>query len=461
MRILLRQIVARYVDRHHGGQALPARLWDSQAPIREELFGVERIEQHARSLAAAQPVTPHRLRGLPLAGRLAENATVLFACHRAIAQAAEAGSAITPAAEWLLDNYYLVERQIEDVRADLPAGYYRQLPKLAAGPFAGYPRIFGLAWSFVAHTDSQFSADVLDRYVRAYQEIQPLTLGELWALATTLRIVLIENLRRIAEATVRNRTARQQADLLADRLLSVGDATGEPSPRSLADYARAPLQDAFAVQLTHRLREQDPRAIPALTWLDERLAQQGTTRDTAVQHEHQRQGAATVTVRNIINSLRLISDVDWTETVERMSLVNDVLATSGDFPEMDFATRNLYRSAVETLARGSNRTELEVARAAVEAAAEEMEVHDRHADELEREGVMSRAFALEPTATATSVRGDLVTDGPFIEAKEVIVGFYIIDAPDLDGALRVARRNPILQRGGGLEVRPIAGERTV
>ncbi len=99
--------------------------------------------------------------------------------------------------------------------------------------------------------------------------------------------------------------------------------------------------------------------------------------------------------------------------------------------------------------------------AAVEATAEEMEVYDRHADELEREGVMSSAFALEPAATATSLRGDLVTDGPFIEAKEVIVGFYIIDAPDLDGALRIARRNPILQRGGGLEVRPIAGERTV
>ena len=98
--------------------------------------------------------------------------------------------------------------------------------------------------------------------------------------------------------------------------------------------------------------------------------------------------------------------------------------------------------------------------AAVEATVEEMEVHDRHADEIEREGVMPRAFALEPAATATSLRGDLVIDGPFTEAKEVIVGVYIIEAPDLDSALRVARRNPILQRGGGLEVRPIAGERT-
>ena len=105
--------------------------------------------------------------------------------------------------------------------------------------------------------------------------------------------------------------------------------------------------------------------MPALTWLDQRLAAQGTTADAVVRDEHQRQGAATVTVRNIITSMRLISDVDWTELFERMSIVDDVLAGAGVFPEMDFSTRNLYRSAIEELARGSDRTEIEIARRAV------------------------------------------------------------------------------------------------
>ena len=150
--------------------------WDS-APLREEIFSVERIEQHARSLAAAQPVTPNPGGGHPLADRLAQNTAVLRASHRAISEAADGGSAITPEAEWLLDNYYLVERQIHDIRADLPPGYYRQLPKLADGPFAGYPRVFGLIWAFIAHTDSRFDPDMLSRYVGAYQEIQPLMIG--------------------------------------------------------------------------------------------------------------------------------------------------------------------------------------------------------------------------------------------------------------------------------------------
>ena len=149
--------------------------------------------------------------------------------------------AITPAAEWLIDNYHLVERQIREIRADLPPGYYRQLPKLADGPFAGYPRVFGMAWAFVAHTDSRFDPEMLRRYVRAYQEVQPLTIGELWAVAITLRIVLVENLRRLAERIVHSRAAREEADKLADRLLGAGGYAAEPVPAVLAGYERARL----------------------------------------------------------------------------------------------------------------------------------------------------------------------------------------------------------------------------
>ena len=176
----------------------PAPPWDDDAPIRAELFSVERLEEHARSLAVAQPVTPGERDGASLAKRLTENEAVLVAAYRDIAKAVDAGAAITPAAEWLVDNFYVVEKQIRGIRGDLPTGYYRQLPKLAAGPFARYPRVFGVAWAYVAHTDSLFDPEVLRRYLLAYQEVQPLTIGELWAVAITLRIVLVENLRRIA-----------------------------------------------------------------------------------------------------------------------------------------------------------------------------------------------------------------------------------------------------------------------
>lgn len=360
-----RKAVLRALIRRIVGGVKPTSLWTDRDPIREELFSVERLEEHARSLALAQPVEPKPTKGRPLARRLAENATVLLDAYRSTVRAVDEGGIITPAAEWLLDNYHLVERQIRQIRSDLPPGFYRQLPKLAAGPFIGYPRVFGMAWAFVAHTDSRYDSDMLLRYLRAYQEVQPLTVGELWAISITLRIVLVENLRRLAEMTVDNRAARRRADDLADRLLGVGDREPERVSSALAALDNALLPDAFMVQLVHRLRDQDPRVTPALTWLDQRLTAQNTTADTVVREVHRRRGASNVTVRNIITSMRLISDVDWKEMFERSSLVDDILAAGSDFRGMDFSTRNLYRSAIEDLARGSDHSELDIAGIAV------------------------------------------------------------------------------------------------
>ena len=358
--------------------------WDSAEPIREELFGVERLEVHARSLAVAQIVSSRASKGRLLAKRLAENRAVLLHAYRSTVKAINDARPVTPASEWLVDNYHLVERRIHEIRSDLPPGYYRQLPKLADGPFMGYPRVFGIAWAFIAHSDSRFDSEMLVRFVRAYQEVQPLTIGELWAVSITLRIVLIENLGRLAQQITTSRAQRDLADGIADRLLGAGGQPAESAAIVLAPHESQPLSQAFAVQLVHRLRDQDPMITPALTWLDERLTMQDTTTDIAVRDVHRQQGAANVTVRNIITSLRLISDVDWKELFEELSLVDAVLAADTGFKSMDFPTRTLYRSAIEDLSRGSNRAELDVASAAVLAAKQAED--DAPAVERERRG---------------------------------------------------------------------------
>jgi cyclic beta-1,2-glucan synthetase len=341
--------------------------WDSTVPVREEIFGVERLEQHAQSLAAAQSVAAKPPRVLPLHTRLDDNAAVLLAAYRASAAELEGGRSVVPAAEWLLDNYHLVEEQIREIRDDLPPGFYRQLPKLAAGPFAGYPRVFGLAWAFVAHTDSHFDPDTLSRFIAAYQRIQPLTIGELWAVAITLRIVLIENLRRLADQITAGRAARADADALADRLLASGSARSALD-KDISSRSSEPLSEPFAAELAKRMRDQDPRTMPAHEWLERRLKQQGTSIDEVVQHAQQRQGASNVSVRNVITSMRLISGIDWAVLFESVSLVDARLRAASAFAEMDFATRDLYRKAIEQLARGSSRSELEVADLALNAA---------------------------------------------------------------------------------------------
>ncbi len=340
---------------------------DSEDPIRAEVFSVERLEQHAETLAAAQHVTARTSRGRPVARRVRENGRVLLEAYRAIAVAIREERAITPAAEWLVDNFHVVEDQIREIRDDLPHRFYRQLPKIAEGHLKGYPRVLGVAWAFVAHTDSRFEPQTLCRFVRAYQRVQPLTIGELWAVAITLRIVLVENMRRAAEIIVSSRAARGEADALADRLIEAGDAAGALADKALRRLEQGALSREFAVQLVQRLRDHDPSVTPAVQWLNARLAAQGTTADELVREEHQRQGAMNVMVRNAITSMRLISAVDWAEFFESVSLVDETLRADSEFAEMDFPTRDRYRHAIEELARGSRHSELEVARRAIRA----------------------------------------------------------------------------------------------
>ncbi len=360
-----------------GGTPLP---WADTAPVRQELFGIDRLELHARSLAAAQTVTPTPARVPPLRTRLDDNARVLLAAYRASAAELQAGRGVVPAAEWLLDNYHVVEQQIREVRTDLPPNYYRQLPKLATGPFAGYPRVFGLAWAFVAHTDSHVDAGVLRGFLTAYQQVQPLSIGELWAVAITLRIVLIENLRRLADQITAGRRARGDADHLAHGLMAA-TSTRAALADDIATRSPQPLSELFAAQLAKRLRDHDPRTMPALGWLEERLQAQGLSIDEAVAHAQQRQGASNVTVRNVVTSLHLMADIDWADLFESVSLVDARLRAGSGFAAMDLPTRNLYRSAIEQLARGSPCSELEIAGYALAAAqagaAQQADGHDR------------------------------------------------------------------------------------
>ncbi len=333
-------------------------------PIRAEIFGIERLEAHAQSLAAAQHTIERPSRGHNLLGRVDDNARALLAAYRDIAETVREKREITPAAEWLLDNFHVVDEQIRDIRDHLPRGYYRLLPKIAEGHLKGHPRVYGMAWAYVAHTDSRFQLETLQRYVCAYQRVQPLTIGEGWAIAIHLRVALVENLRRLAQLIVSSRQARARADELADQLLGLSGRPVEPVDGILRRLGDAPLVDAFAMQLFQRLRDQEPSVAPVLAWLHERLSDQRTSADEAVAREQHAQGAANVTVSNIITSMRWMSSIDWTAFFEAVSPVDEVLRTVPGFAEMDFATRSQCRAQIELLSRRSGHSEVEVAHGA-------------------------------------------------------------------------------------------------
>ncbi|WP_040501308.1 hypothetical protein, partial [Ideonella sp. B508-1] len=248
-----------------------ARLLDASAgplqpPIRSEVFGPERFAQHGRSLGLTHRAGRASWRQAGFYPRLRSNIEALRAAQRYIVGArAASGHDVSPAAEWLLDNVHLIETQLREVRDGLTRRYFHSLPVLLDEPLAGLPRIYGVAWAFVAHTDSAFDETLLARFLVAYQETRELGLSEIWALPTTLRVVLVENLRRLAERVATQKAACELADLCCDRPEPCTVSTLEGL---MAQLTTRGVGHIFLAQLGLRLRERSDRHLATLAWLE-------------------------------------------------------------------------------------------------------------------------------------------------------------------------------------------------
>jgi cyclic beta-1,2-glucan synthetase len=342
-----------------------------ELPLRSELFSADQMERYGRTLAAAHRLSPRRTQG-QLLERLAANEDVLNGVCGKLTEAVSANQRISPAGEWLLDNFHLIEEQIGTAKRHFPKGYSRELPRLALGPSAGLPRVYDIALGTISHGDGRVDADSLKRFVVAYQSVTTLKLGELWAIPIMLRLALIENLRRVGVRVAAGIAERNLANAWADRMME----TAEREPKGLilviADMARSmpPMGSAFVAELARRLQGHSAGLALALTWIEQRLAESHLTIEHLVQLENQQQASDQVSISNSIGSLRCLSAIDWREFVEANGAVEAILREDPPnvYAATDFATRDSCRHVIERVAREGRLTEAEVARKALDLA---------------------------------------------------------------------------------------------
>jgi len=348
-----------------------ARIETSAPPLREELFSVDQLTRHAQVLAASHRIVNRRGSNRLLA-RLGHNEDIIRTFNRSTL-AVNPGQRITPAAEWLLDNFYLIEEQIQLAKRHLPRVYSRELPRLVNGPSARLPRVYDIVLELISHVDAQIEAGPLSAFVAAYQTAGPLKLGELWAIPIMLRLGLIENLQRVTTRLIIARHDRDLAELWVGRLQEMAESTPSHLVVVVADMAQSdlPLSSSFVAEFCQRLSRHSPVLHLARNWLEQRLAEQGLSIEQLVQMESQNQAADQVSVSHSIASLRFLSAMDWKEFVETLSRVEEVLRSdpADVYRKMDFATRDRYRHSVEFFARHSRLTEVEIAHLAIQLAA--------------------------------------------------------------------------------------------
>ncbi|MEQ1756980.1 MAG: glucoamylase family protein [Vicinamibacterales bacterium] len=340
------------------GWSLRRQVSAPEPPLRDELLSSDRLEERALALAATLTVDPNPRRlALDNYPRFEDNVRVLRKTYRTFAEDVRLGEFVPAAAEWLLDNFHLIAAEISDIRRNLPRTYSRTLPALASREHNGCARVYAIAVELIRHSDSRLELPQLLQFLNSYQRVAPLTIGELWAWPSMLKVALVENLRRLAEELMTARTARRAAD----RYLSVLEAVGK-------SHLPDDTGPTFIVQLLHRAREFGLGLSTMRAVVDERLSAGETTAEEAIRAEHQRQAVAQVSVANAVTSLRLCATLDWPDYVESISLVEHVLRRdpAGAYSDMDFLSRDQQRRAVEEMARTSGEGQVRVALKAIE-----------------------------------------------------------------------------------------------
>ena len=328
-----------------------------------ELLGIERLEEHARRLAALFTVGRRaRNGGRAHLRRLSDNMRALRETYGALSADAHRGEPASPASEWLLDNFHVATAAARDIARDLPPSFFRRLPTIVADEFEGVPRIHALALELIRSSAGHLDAQRLSRFIVAFQSVTPLTIGELWAWPSMLKLALVEHLRGRGDVLSAARRERQYADRVAR---AVESRSQMPTP----DWP-AHVHPAFATRLLQRCREYGETASKLRQQLSSALASRGQSIEEAIRAEGQHQASEHASISNLIGSLRLVSSFDWSEFFESVSLVEHILHRdpAGVYGQMDFRSRDRYRHAVEELAEPTGEGQIRVALKSVERA---------------------------------------------------------------------------------------------
>ncbi|MEP6749672.1 MAG: cyclic beta 1-2 glucan synthetase, partial [Bacteroidota bacterium] len=357
----------------------------NEEPLRAELYSFDQMERFGKTLATNHILSTRGAKD-HLIKRLADNEDLLQEVRKLITDSIKKKYPVTPAGEWLIDNFYLIEDHIRIAKTHFPKNYSEDLPQLSDERSTGFTRIYDIVLRLISHSDGRIDIASLNRFINAYQTVTHLKLGELWAIPIMLRLALIENIRRVSAHIGIDKIDRNLADYWAKEMIETAEKAPENLILAIADMVRSkpPMVSAFVSELVRQLRGKGHDLALVLNWIEQQLSGTGLTSTELVNAENQKQAADQVSISNSIASLRLLGAMDWRDFVETHSIVEQTLREDygGVYGLMDFSTRDRYRHVVELIAKKSNLTEQEIARIAIQLTYENIAGADK--DEREK-----------------------------------------------------------------------------
>jgi cyclic beta-1,2-glucan synthetase len=345
-----------------------------EVEISDAILTPDDLKNHAIGIARNQIVrrSPRALNWL--ISRMNSNYKLILEAYRILNEDVQKNLFVPPAAEWLLDNFYVIEEEFNDIKQNMPKKGFARLPVLKTGYLKGYPRIFAIALEIVSHTDGIIDESTITGFIEAYQTQKVLSSEELWALAIMIRISLIEKLRQISAKMLETRKQWRKAEEMGELINHNENKAKEEVLWFINEYFKngGKKYSSFIEHLVKKLKKQGDKALPIIRFIDEKLDDQGLKSDDVVTFEHQIQASLQVSIGNSLTSLKFVQSVDWNDVFESLSYVENILRRdpANAYTEMDFESKNYYRNAINKLARICNVSETLIAIKALECANE-------------------------------------------------------------------------------------------
>ncbi len=339
-----------------------------------EQFTKEEIESYAKRIAMIYSI-PKRINifNWPLK-RMNDNYSYIKTVYKELNEDIHRKDEVPFAAEWIMDNFFIIEEQVVELRRELLKSNYYKMPVHKSGNMKGYTRIYAIAVELIGYTDGRIDEKIFSDYLNAYQSHIILNDKEIWFIPLVMRLALLDKIKQLCENIKNTQKQRRKAESVYNEWLLLDQSDEEKSIKFINDSLK-PLDEinfTFIEHLFYLLRNSGRSYAKVLEAINRNLEKLDTSVEEMTGKEHSMQSINTVSMGNCITSLRFISLMDWTDLFESASQVNQILKQDpqGTYSRMDLESRSYYRHKVEQLAKEYDVSEVYIAKEAVNLAKE-------------------------------------------------------------------------------------------
>ncbi|TVR79983.1 MAG: glycosyltransferase 36 [Chitinophagaceae bacterium] len=339
-------------------------------------FNINFLKESAISLAKIHKASAASNNLKPIKPILEESNQILTDTYRTLSKIVKSEKEISPASEWLMDNFYIIQEQIVQIGIDFPKAYQKNIPILAIGEHKGFPRVYEIVLNMLTHTDNVLDNEVLLEYIRSYQQEETLQLGELWAIPIMIRLFLIQILAEKASRILEQKYIKSEVEKFVKEIEKENLEEPGAFSHAISGWAKVHSEKSgllHLLELFNQLQSAGMLHEEQKRWFNYHINQYETTLEDAMRREAQKQSRLQVNIQNAVISLREITETEWSDFVEDCSVIDDILKQdpSGHYSMMSFHTRDSYRRIVEKVSRHSKFSETAVSNIALELSKEQ------------------------------------------------------------------------------------------